>query len=80
MNIGIPIYKWGIDSRNLSGIETYAEDYFFREIAAIIKLFERDNVVEDSQKEYVQAKLYIQECDSRIVKRTCSYLQDDMFM
>ena len=27
MNIGIPIYKWGIDSQSLSGIETYAEDY-----------------------------------------------------
>lgn len=77
MNIGIPIYKWGIDSQSLSGIETYAEDYFFREIAAIIKLFERDSAVEDSQKEYVRAKLYIQECDSRIVKRTCCYLQDD---
>lgn len=77
MNIGIPIDKLGIDSRDLGGVETYVEDYFFREIAAVIQLFERDNVVEDSQKEYVQAKLYIQECDSRIVKRTCSYLQED---
>ncbi len=77
MNIGIPIDKLGIDSRDLGGVETYVEDYFFREIAAVIQLFERDNVIEDSQKEYVQAKLYIQECDSRIVKRTCSYLQDD---
>ncbi len=77
MNIGIPIDKLGIDSRDLGGVETYVEDYFFREIAAVIKLFERDNVIEDSQKEYVQAKLYIQECDSRIVKRTCSYLQED---
>lgn len=41
MNIGIPIYKWGIDSQSLSGIETHVEDYFFREIAAVIKLFER---------------------------------------
>ena len=77
MNIGIPIDKLGIDSRDLGGVETYVEDYFFREIAAVIQLFERDNVIEDSQKEYVQAKLYIQECDSRIVKRTCSYLQED---
>ena len=77
MNIGIPIDKLGIDSRDLGGVETYVEDYFFREIAAVIKLFERDNVIEDSQKEYVQAKLYIQDCDSRIVKRTCSYLQED---
>ena len=77
MNIGIPIDKLGIESRDLGGVETYVEDYFFREIAAVIKLFERDNVIEDSQKEYVQAKLYIQDCDSRIVKRTCSYLQDD---
>ena len=77
MNIGIPIDKLGIESRDLGGVETYVEDYFFREIAAVFKLFERDNVIEDSQKEYVQAKLYIQDCDSRIVKRTCSYLQDD---
>ena len=77
MNIGIPIDKLGIDSRDLCGVETYVEDYFFREVAAVIQLFERDNVIEDSQKEYVQAKLYIQECDSRIVKRTCSYVQDD---
>lgn len=77
MNIGIPIDKLGIESRDLGGVETYVEDYFFREIAVVIKLFERDNVIEDSQKEYVQAKLYIQDCDSRIVKRTCSYLQDD---
>lgn len=77
MNIGIPLCKLGIDSSDLCGVETYVEDYFFREIVAVIKLFERDNVIEDSQKEYVQAKLNIQECDSRIVKRTCSYLLED---
>lgn len=33
MNIGIPIYKWGIDSQSLSGIETYADDYGFVERA-----------------------------------------------
>ncbi len=76
LNIGIPVGKLGITPEEAQGIETYVEDYFLRQIAPIIKRFEADDASRDSQKDYVQSKLSIQNYDNKIRKKSCVHYHE----